>query len=56
LYIWEGGLAMPVSKKVGDEVIGATINKTGSFKGMIARDRVLTFLNIRAVFSQQPRK
>ena len=26
------GEAIPVEKKFGDEVIGATINKTGTFK------------------------
>lgn len=38
------GESMPVQKQVGDEVIGATINKTGSFKfkaSRIGKDTVL---------------
>lgn len=39
------GESMPVEKKVGDEVVGATINKTGSFKfeaTKIGKDTVLS--------------
>ncbi|MGK7924356.1 MAG: heavy metal translocating P-type ATPase [Spirulina sp.] len=38
------GESMPVQKRIGDEVIGATINKTGSFKfqaSRIGKDTVL---------------
>ena len=38
------GESMPVDKKVGDEVVGATINKTGAFKfeaTKVGRDTVL---------------
>ena len=38
------GESMPVTKSVGDEVIGATVNQTGSFRmraGRVGRDTVL---------------
>jgi len=38
------GESMPVSKKVGDQVIGATINQTGSFKFRATKVSKETFL------------
>ena len=52
------GESLPVSKEVGDEVIGATINKTGSFKFQttkVGRDTVLAQI-IRLVEEAQGSK
>lgn len=38
------GESLPVKKQIGDEVIGATINKTGSFKFRVTRVGKDTFL------------
>ncbi len=38
------GESLPVKKQIGDEVIGATINKTGSFKFRVTRIGKDTFL------------
>ncbi len=38
------GESLPVKKQIGDEVIGATINKTGSFKFKVTRVGKDTFL------------
>lgn len=52
------GESLPVSKKVGDEVIGATINKTGSFKFLttkVGKDTALANI-IRLVQDAQSSK
>lgn len=52
------GESMPVEKKVGDEIIGATINKTGSFKfeaTKVGKDTVLAQI-IRLVEEAQGSK
>lgn len=52
------GESMPVSKRPGDEVIGATINKTGTFKftaTKVGKDTVLAQI-IRLVEEAQGSK
>ncbi|HLF05378.1 MAG TPA: copper-translocating P-type ATPase, partial [Dehalococcoidia bacterium] len=52
------GESMPVEKKVGDEVIGATLNKTGSFKfraTKVGKDTALAQI-IKLVEEAQTRK
>ena len=52
------GESMPVQKRIGDEVIGATINKNGSFKFAAARvgDRTMFAQIIQLVKQAQSSK
>lgn len=52
------GESIPVEKQVGDEVIGATLNKTGSFRFEVARTGTDTTLSqiIRMIYQAQGSK